>query len=113
MNYALMLNPSLIRPLIFKWKLSFRAFCLAGFSLIISLIGLYVFQISSVTQASFTVANYEEQIAYMDKESKNLQLNFSNVSSLSGLEEALVAKGYEKVGKINYIQMLEGAVVAK
>lgn len=113
MNYALMLNPSIIRPLIFGWKLSLKTVWFLGFSLIVSLIGFYVFQVSYVTQASFSIASLEKQITGLDKECKNLQINYSGTSSLSGLETALVAKGYEKVGKINYIQVLEGAVAAK
>lgn len=113
MNYALMLNPSIIRPLIFKWKLSWKTVWFLGLSLVISLIGFYIFQVSETTRISFTVTNYEKKAVELDREFKNLQINFSNVSSLSGLEGALVAKGYEKVGKISYIQMLEGAVVAK
>ena len=113
MNHALILNPSMIRPLIFGWKFNLRAVYLLGFSLVVSLIGFYIFQVSYITQASFNVAHLEKQIAGSDKEFKNLQLNFSNTSSLSGLEEAIVAKGYENVGKIHYIQVLEGAVAAK
>jgi len=113
MNYALMLNPSMIRPLIFRWRFNSKIAWFLGFSLITSLVVFYVFQVSYVTQASFTIADYEKQIADLDKEFKNLQLNFSNVSSLSSLEETLVARGYEKVGKIHYIQVLESAVVTK
>lgn len=113
MNYALILNPLVIRPLILRWKFSFKAVGLAGFSLIVFLIGFYVFQVSVITEASFTVANLEKQIADLNKESKNLQISFSLSSSLSGLETALVANGYEKVGKIHYIQVLEGAVATK
>jgi hypothetical protein len=113
MNYALMLNPSLIRPFVLKWKFNMKAFGMAGFALVFALIGFYIFQISAVTQVSFTVVDYEKKIAQLDKEFKNLQLNFSDASSLSGLEEALVARGYEKVGKIHYIQVLDSAVAAK
>ncbi len=113
MNYTFVLNPSIIRPLVLRWKFNLKTVCLLGFSLIISLIGFYIFQVSAITQASFTIAHLEKQIVGLDKEFKGLQLNFSNTNSLSGLEEALIAKGYEKVGKIHYIQVLEGAVVAK
>lgn len=105
MNYAFVLNPSIIRPLVFGRKFSLKIALFTGISLIISLIGFYVFQISAVTEKSFTIANLEKQIADLDKEFKNLQINFSDTSSLSGLEETLVAKGYEKVGKIHYIQV--------
>ena len=113
MNYAQILNPSLIRPLVFRFKLSQKAVWILGFSLVISLICFYVFQISFITQASFTLANLEKQIAGLNKEFKNLQLDLSDASSLPGLEKILVANGYEKVGKIHYIQVLESTAVAK
>lgn len=113
MNYTLVLNPSMIRPLVFKLKFNSKIAWFLGFSLVILLISFYIFQIAAVTQTSFAVANYEKQIKGAEKEFKNLQLNFSGISSLSGLEEVLVAKGYEKVGKIHYIQVLEGAVATK
>ena len=113
MNYALMLNPSMIRPLILGRKLSLKAVCLVGFSLIVSLVGFYIFQISAITEKSFTIANLDKQLTGLNKEFKNLQTNLSDTSSLSGLEEVLVAKGYEKVGKIHYIQVLENTVAAK
>ena len=103
----------MIRPLILKWKFSLKTVLFFGFSLIISLIGFYIFQISAITQASFSVANYEKQISGLNKEFKNLQVSFSDTNSLSGLETALVAQGYEKVGKIHYIQILESTVVVK
>jgi len=103
----------MICPLILKWKFSLKAVWLLGLSLIFSLIGFYIFQVSAVTQASFAIANYEKKISDLDKEFKNLQLSFSDASSLSSLEETLVAKGYEKVGKIQYIQVLENTVAAK
>lgn len=113
MNYALILNPSAICPLILKWRFNSKFFLSLGFFSIIFLVGFYVFQISAVTQTSFTVANYEKKIANLDKEFKNLQVNFSDLNSLSGLEKTLVDKGYEKVGKIHYVHVLEGAVAAK
>ncbi|MFH1575410.1 MAG: hypothetical protein ABIB55_00505 [Candidatus Nealsonbacteria bacterium] len=96
----------------FRNSLQFKIWFM-GFSLIISLISFYVFQISAVTQSSFTIANYEKQIAGLDKDFKNLQLNFSGTSSLSGIEDELFAKGYEKVGKIHYIQVLDDTVAIK
>ena len=113
MNNESILNPSMIFPLIFRWKFSLKTVWFLGFSLIVFLIGFYVFQISYITRASFSVASYEKQIAGLNREFKDLQLNFSDTNSLSGLEEVLVAKGYEKVGKINYIQVLESAVATK
>jgi uncharacterized membrane protein YfbV (UPF0208 family) len=113
MNYASILNPSMVRPLVFGWKLSLKAVCLAGFSLILSLAGLFIFQVSSITQSSFAIAGLEKEIAGMDKEFKNLQASFADTSALSGLEEVLASKGYEKVGKIHYIQVLENTVAAK
>lgn len=113
MSHTLILNPSIIRPLVFGWKLNSKTVWFSGFALIVSLMGFYVFQICYVTQASFTIANYEKQINNLDREFKNLQINFSGTNSLSGLEKLLVAEGYEKVDKIHYIQVLDGSVASK
>ncbi|MFH1780962.1 MAG: hypothetical protein ABH841_03090 [Candidatus Nealsonbacteria bacterium] len=113
MNYASAICPSIISPFILKWKLGFKTAWVLGFALMIALVGFYIFQINIVTQSSFTAVKYEKQIADLDKEFKNLQINFFDVSSLSGLEASLVAKGYEKVGKIHYIQVLEDTVAVK
>ena len=113
MNPALILNPSIIRPLMLKWKFGLKTAWALGFSLVIALIGCYVFQINEVTRASFNIANYEKQMADAEKDFKNLQINFSNLNSLSSLEALLASAGYEKVGQVHYIQMLESTVVSK
>ncbi len=113
MNYALMLNPSIIRPLVFRWKFSLKTFWVFNFTTIIFLIGFYIFQVNEVTQASFFMANYEKQVAQLNQESKGLESNFSGLSSPSTLEGLLVSANYEKVDKVYYIQMLESVAAAK
>ena len=112
-NNILTLNFSFIRPLVLRWKLSRKTVGFLGFSLIISLIGFYIFQVNEVTQASFTIATCERQIADLDKESKNLELSFSGLSSLSSIETLLATQGYEKVDKVYYIQVPVGTVAVK
>ena len=113
MNYSLILNPLLIRPLVLRWRLRRKTVGFLGFSLIISLIGFYIFQINEVTQMSFTVATCERQIADLNKESKNLELSFSGLSSLASLEILLATQSYEKVDKVYYIQVPVGTVAVK
>lgn len=113
MNNILILNPSLIRPFVLRRKLNLKAVCLLGLSLTISLVAFYIFQINKVTQMSFTVANYENQITDLNKESKNLESSFSGLSSLSSIEALLAAQGYEKVDKVYYIQVPIGTVAVK
>jgi len=113
MNYTAILNPSFIRPLTFKWKLSRKTIGFLGFSLVVALIGFYIFQINEITQASFFIANYEKQVQALNQESQTLEISFSGLSSAPTLEALLASANYEKVGKVYYIQMLEGMVAAK
>lgn len=113
MNYALILNPSIIRPLILKWKFNLKAFWLLSFAIVIFLIGFYIFQINEVTQASFSMANHEKQVQEFEQELKGLEISFSGLSSPSTLEALLASSNYERVGQVYYIQILEGMAAAK
>lgn len=113
MNTALILNPSLIRPFALKLKLSRKAVFLLVFFFIVFLVGFYIFQVNAVTQASFAVATCQDQIASLNKESKNLEINFSGLSALSNIEMMLAAQGYEKADKIYYIRVPVSTVAVK
>lgn len=113
MNYTSILILPFARPLAFGWKLNLKKAALIGALVIVFLTGFYIFQVNAITQASFNIANYDKDLANLQKELKNLQLNFSGLSSLSNLEVLLVSRGYEKVDKIQYIQVLESTVAQK
>lgn len=112
MNNTLILNLPVIRPFVVGQKFNLKALALAGLTLAFCLICFYIFQINEVTRASFAIASYDKQLKELDKEFKSLQVNYSGLSSLSNLEAILVDKGYEKVGKVQYIQVLETTVAS-
>lgn len=111
MQNTLILDQLFVFP--FRWKFNYKNICLLGFFSIIALISFYVFQMNALTKSSFAIADYEQHIIMADKEFKNLQTNFSNASSLSSLEQTLIAGGFEKVGKIHYIQVLDDTVAVR
>ncbi|MDP3991197.1 MAG: hypothetical protein Q8P63_02800 [Candidatus Nealsonbacteria bacterium] len=113
MNYALSLSSSIVRPIVLRWKLSLKTVWILTLSVVCFLLVFYIFQISEMTRASFAVSNYERKMAQLINESKGLEINFSNISSLNSLEALLASLNYQDVGKVHYIEMLEGAVAAK
>ncbi len=113
MNNISILNPSLIHPLALRWKFSPKSLLIFGLVLTVALLAFYLFQVNEITQISFALANGEKQVGEIAKESKILENSFSGLSSLASLEALVKNLNYEPVGKINYIQMVAGTVVAK
>lgn len=94
-------------------KVSFGKFCLLGVIFAISLIIFYIFQISEITETSFNISLYERQIVGLSAGNKNLEISLSSQSSLGNLEAALRKLNYEKVGKINYIKVIDSGMAAR
>jgi hypothetical protein len=110
-NNILTLNLPFIRPLSFL-NIKSGSFRLMGVCFIVFLVGFYVFQINALTGASFRVNSLQRQLA-TSKESKNLEINYSGMSSLASLEGLAGTSAYEKVDKIYYIQMVENTMAKK
>lgn len=94
-------------------KISLRKIWVPGFILITLLLMFYIFQISEITQATFFISKYEQEITGLSRQNKDLEANLSQEKSLSNLEIAIRKLNYEKVNKVYYIQILDGQVAAK
>lgn len=90
-----------------RWILA-TGFCLISFLLI-----SYIIQLNQLTKANFYISNYEQNIASVARENKDLEMNFSRTNSLAGLESLLKSLNYVGVNKIHYIQILQGEMAAK
>jgi len=73
----------------------------------------YIVQVNQLTKTSFSIANYEEKLASIHQNNKELEINLSQASSLANLESLLKSLDYVEVNKIHYIQVLEGQMAAK
>ena len=122
MTHALTLNPRTglspsarslaFRPISIKINFSRRIFWILNFILII-LLGLYIFQVGTLTQAIYLIKDYEKKLDSLSKENEILEINFSKSNSLSNLENFLSKENFVKSNKVKYIQILESSVLNK
>ncbi|MDD5639520.1 MAG: hypothetical protein PHR47_01790 [Candidatus Pacebacteria bacterium] len=94
-----------------KKKNQAKSFFLLIIVAIISLTGLYVFQISEMSRVSYLASSKEIEIDSLKKENSGLKLSISKNKNLMSVEERIKEKGYDKVGKINYM-IVSGNTVA-
>ena len=110
MANTLVLN--LPAPVRYRLTLDFKIFYLIGLS-IIPLLIFYFIQISSMASEGYQVRNYQHSINELSTENKVLEVNLSQINSLAGIDNRIQEMGFQKVGEISYIQLLENSVVAK
>ena len=110
MNQTLVLNlPATIKSS--NFRLTF--FWIINVVLAITLLIFCIFQINMQTKETSLIKTYEQKIAQISEQNKNLEINFSQKNSLKNFEILLEDLNFEKVTKIDYIQVLESSVVAK
>lgn len=94
-------------------QINLRVVWILGVFFIGFLLISYVFQINQLTKTSFYVSNYEQNIAGLLRENKDLEVNFSQANSLASLEALLRNSNYVEANKIHYIQILQGEMAVK
>lgn len=92
--------------------ISLRFFGILSLFLIILLLAFYIFQISDVVSRGYQIQNYQKKLNKLSEETKLLEINSAQINSLGGIEERIQEMGFEKVGKIHYIQILESQIAA-
>jgi len=73
----------------------------------------YIFQVCRITQESYLILSYQEQINELSAKNENLEINLSQNNSLKIIDELIEEMDYEKIGQIHYIKILESSVAAK
>jgi len=101
-------------PISMKYRLTlnFRFFYLI-FLLLIPLLAFYIFQINSVVSGSYQVQRYQKGIDEMTGENKFLEVSSAMINSLESVDGRVQELGFEKIGKIHYIQIIESSAVTK
>lgn len=94
-------------------KIGLRKIWLFGFILITSLLIFYIFQISEITKASFSVSQQEREMIKLSQQNKDLEAGLSQENSLANLETVLKKLNYEKVNKVYYIKVIDTGVAAR
>ncbi len=96
---------SLYFPEISKKKLGISAFLL-----LFVLSFLYFYQARENIQANFLVSRYEAEVDSLIQANKDLEAKVAQVSSFDNLEEVFLSQGYEEVGTIHYIKIMDNAI---
>lgn len=81
--------------------------------LVILLFAFYVFQVSDAVSRGYQLQNYQKRLNQLSEESKLLEINSVQIHSLGSVEKRIQEMGFEKVGKIHYIQILESQIATK
>jgi len=77
------------------------------------LVCFYVFQVVKLTEAGYIRGEREALIKDLKKENAELKLAVSKDRNLVNIEEKVVAEGFQKVSKFNYIVVPETSLAAK
>ena len=112
MNHVSILNlPILTKSLYFKPNL--KMLSILGFILIVFLLGIYIFQVSSLISETYILQNYQKIVAQILEENKILEIDFAKTNSLSNITPKIEELGFEKINAVNYIQVVDNSVARK
>jgi cell division protein FtsL len=101
------------RVMSLKSSFSLKAFLILFALLIFSLSVFYIFQIKREISVKYLIQAQENKLSEILEESKNLEINSINASSLDKALGFLEESNLEKTDKIYYIRVFENEVVTK
>lgn len=113
MNHISTLSPSIsiIRPLTLRFKFSLKIFWILSALSIILFLAFYIFQANSMVSEKYLLKDYQKKLNNLSRENEFLEINSAQVNSLGNIENLVKDFGFEKVGQVHYIQVLESQVV--
>ena len=88
------------------WKIIF----IAGFLTCSFLLVFYIYQIVDLTKTSYLINSYENKIAGISRENKNLEVSFAENNFLSEVLAKANEIGFQRTSLITYIQILNNSV---
>ena len=94
-------------------KTNSQRFFAVSILLAITLVCFYVFQVVKLTEAGYIKGEKESAIQQLKKDTAELKVSLSKDRNLQNIEERVLAEGYQKVSKLNYIVISEASLAAK
>jgi len=86
-------------------------FCGAVFSAV-ALCVFYVWQVNKEVEEKYSFEKCLKKIETLERENKQLEVNFSQAFSLDSLKEQAGLLGFQKADKIQYLKVMDNRVVA-
>lgn len=113
MNYTLTLIQT--RPLLFKKRRFLKIFFYTNLIFFITICIFTIFQMGALLQKIYLFSEYEKKIEKLSKENKILEISFSQLNSLSHIEDYLIKENFVKTepNKVKYIQVFEDTIATK
>ena len=96
-----------------KLNLPLKILWLLALTVIFSLFITCLFQLNAYTREFYLIMSQENELKGLVQESKLLEINFSQASSLNNIEAFRESQGFERVKQVQYIKVLEGTALAK
>jgi len=86
-----------------------KMFLIAGVLSAFLLVIFYVIQYENAMSLGFESRNQENRIAFLEQRNRDLKVTFTNVTSLDNIEKVALDSGFEKVGNVTYVEVLESS----
>ncbi len=96
-----------------KVKINFKLVLLLGFCLVLFLSVLYIFQVNRTVESGYLTRNYQSTLAKLIQKNKNLEVNLSKISYIENIEAKAVEMNFQRVSKIQYIQVLDSSLAQR
>ncbi len=104
----------MVLPIIMpRIKINFKMFLILSFAIIITLLGFYIFLISSFSLETYQLQNYQKTIKKLTEENKALEISLVKINTLEKIEPKIQELGFEKIDTIHYLQVLETPILTK
>lgn len=111
MNNTLALNLPRLNTI--KLNFSLKIFWILIFFIMLSLLTVCIVQLNAYTEEIYLIQDYEKKLSQLSQENRLLEIDFSKVNSLNNIGSYVQNQIFEKAERVEYIQVLEGTVVAK
>lgn len=90
-----------------------KTFYIISGLLIVSLVSVYIFQVSSLVESNYFIKNYQEKITDYSQKSNNMEYKFLQDNSLLAVEEVAEELKFKEVNKTSYVEVSGSEVVVR
>ncbi|HQK64039.1 MAG TPA: hypothetical protein PLF16_02720 [Candidatus Staskawiczbacteria bacterium] len=88
-------------------QINWAIFCILGTSLCIVSLLFYIWQINALTNKTYLIGKYEDEIKEISQENKKLEVSFAEKAILGSVTEKAQSLNLQKTTAIKYIQVSE------
>ncbi len=88
------------------WKLIYVMAALVTALLMV----FYVAKVDELTKGAYAIKNYTKEISSLSEENKALETQFAERDFLGSITQKAEALGFEKIGQVTYVQVLQNSL---